>query len=162
MKTIPLTKGYVALVDDEDFDRVNARKWYAVITPWGDVYAKSMLSKKENPSTSRKSYAIHRFILGISDSNIEVDHIDGNTMNNSRNNLRIANSAENSRNRGKNKNNKSGYKGVYFHKNYGKWAALICVNYQKFNLGYFDTPEDAYEAYKIAALELHGDFAKTE
>lgn len=93
----------------------------------------------------------------------EVDHIDGNKLNNRIENLRSATTSQNQHNRTKYKNNTSGYKGVSF---YGKnkykcWGANIQVNGKQKHLGYFLTPEEAFAAYCKAALELHGEFANT-
>ena len=89
----------------------------------------------------------------------EVDHINGDKGDNRWCNLRLANHAENIRNSGVRPNNKLGLKGVYRSLN-GRYRARIKTNGKTTHLGYFDTPEEAHEAYKEAAQELHGDFAK--
>lgn len=91
----------------------------------------------------------------------EIDHINGIRDDNRFANLREATKAQNSRNCKTPKSNTSGFKGVYLHKNYNKWAARIRVNKKRKHLGYFDTPEEAYDAYVSAAEVLHGEFART-
>lgn len=91
-----------------------------------------------------------------------VDHINGNGLDNRRCNLRVCSHGENMRNRTMNRNNRSGYKGVYFDpdKNGRPWRAQIRANGRKHSLGRFDTAEQAYEAYQKAAERLHGEFAR--
>ena len=90
---------------------------------------------------------------------MEIDHIDGNGLNCARPNLRLATKSQNGVNRGKNKNNTSGYKGVQWSKQKNKWMATIWVKDKSEYIGYFDTRELAYEAYCQKAKELHGEFA---
>lgn len=93
----------------------------------------------------------------------DVDHIDRNPSNNSWSNLRLANKMENGRNRGANKNNTSGFKGVTLNKRAHpsrRWTAQIMHRRQHYNLGGFPTPEEAAAAYDAVAAQLHGEFAK--
>ncbi len=111
----------------------------------------------------KRTYNMHAVCFAIHHSrwaNGAVDHKDADTTNNKIGNLREATKAQNGRNRGENKNNTSGYKGVYYHKKSTKWRAIIGVNGEDRYLGYFHSPLDAYFAYCYAALELHGDFRK--
>ena len=111
-----------------------------------------------------KNKTIHRLVAETFIPNVEnktcADHKDGNKLNNNVHNLRWSSSSENSRNRAKNRNNTSGFKGVYFHKQRQKYYAKICLNGKSIHIGLFETAEDAFEAYKIKADELHGEFAK--
>jgi hypothetical protein len=111
-----------------------------------------------------KRYYVHRLIWimhnGAIPGDMEIDHKDGNPLNNHIENLRIANKSQNGCNRGKNKNNKSGFKGVMFYKAYNKWTAQIKINRKGKSLGYFDTPEEASIAYQNAAKLYHGEFSK--
>lgn len=86
----------------------------------------------------------------------EIDHINGNPSDNRFENLRQATHAENGKNRKKNKNNTSNFKGVGIHK--GRWRARIRVGYKLLDLGYFDTPEEAHAAYCLSAKQEHGEF----
>lgn len=92
----------------------------------------------------------------------QIDHKDGNSLNNAFDNLREADNSQNARNQSKPKNNTSGWKGVNWHKRVGKWYASIGFNGKKISLGYYDDVKEAAEAYIFAALELHGDFARFE
>jgi hypothetical protein len=91
----------------------------------------------------------------------EVDHKNLNPHDNRWENLRIATRSENGRNRRKQKNNTTGYKGACYDKSRGKYISIIAVNGVQKNLGRFDTAEQAHEAYCKAAAELHGEFART-
>lgn len=89
----------------------------------------------------------------------QIDHRDGNRANNAFGNLREATMLANSGNRGPNKNNRSGYKGVFAHGS--RWAAQISINGRHTHLGIFDDPAAAGAAYERAAREHFGDFART-
>lgn len=91
----------------------------------------------------------------------EIDHRDGNGLNNKWTNLREATSSQNGMNTKTPSNNTSGYKGVTLH--LGKyWRAQIWLNKKRIHLGFFPNPEAAHAAYCEAALELFGDFARFE
>ena len=108
--------------------------------------------------------SLHAAIIYLSDievpDNHQIDHHDGNTLNNLEDNLRICTFAQNSHNGKIRINNTSGWKGVYWHKNTKKWMALIIVNYKPIFLGYFDIKEDAAKAYNNAATKYFGEFAR--
>jgi hypothetical protein len=91
-----------------------------------------------------------------------LDHINGNPSDNRIENLRLATNAQNLANRGKNKNNTSGFKGVYLHNQTNKWVASIKHLGKKYSLGCYENASDAHQAYKKACVKLNGDFAKFE
>lgn len=159
MAEIQLTKGYVAIVDDEDFEGLSKFKWHVACSNFGKPYA----SRKPIAGENRKetNIRLHRFILRAKDGE-HVDHINGDTLDNRRCNIRVCTPAENMRNRPIQSNSTSGYKGVSWHKHRSKWRAQIKINGRKKHLGYFDNPKDAYMAYCLAAAELHGRFANTK
>jgi hypothetical protein len=89
----------------------------------------------------------------------QVDHRDHDTLDNTRANLRLATAVENSRNQRRSRNNRSGFKGVSFHKRAGKWHAQITTAGKRRHLGYFAAAETAAFAYNLAAVQHFGDFA---
>lgn len=149
---IPLTHGLVALVDDEDYERVVAAgKWQAY--PSRDTfYAKRSVKR---PDGVWRLIPLHTFLTGYD----LTDHHNGNGLDNRRDNLRPATHAENMRNRALQRNNTSGFKGVNWHSRSRKWKAQIRTNGSKRHVGMFGTPEEAARAYDEAAREFHGEFA---
>lgn len=158
MVEIKLTQGKVAFIDDADLETVSISKWCAHNKGRKTFYA---IGSSKAIDGKCKTIKMHRLILGITDPSVYVDHIDGNGLNNTRANLRVSSREENQRNRPRNKNNKSGFKGVYACKRSGKWIAKIMVDLKPVHLGRFDTPELAHDAYKAAAIKLHGNFCNT-
>jgi hypothetical protein len=158
MKEIQLTKGYVALVDDEDFERVNQYCWCAGITTHRDG-SKTVYAKRANNEVLA-FYCMHRLILGITDPQIEVDHEDHNGLNNQKYNLRVATSSQNQANAKVRSDNTSGFKGVCWHKQHEKWNARIQVNGTMLHLGLFTDPIEAAKSYDAAAVKYHGEFAR--
>lgn len=111
----------------------------------------------------RRNYLAHRlawFYVHGEWPTESLDHIDCNKINNAIANLRPASTAENLRNRGKNRNNKSGYKGVCFDRRDQRWRATIRVDRKLKHIGYFKDPADAHRAYEAAAAKYHGQFAR--
>lgn len=110
-----------------------------------------------------KSIPLHRLIMGVvGRKNIEVDHIDGNTLNNQRNNLRLCSRLENSFNRGVYKNNKSGHRGVSFNKRLNKWEVSIKCNGRSKYGGIFTDISSAINRYNQLATSLFGEFYNPE
>jgi hypothetical protein len=110
-------------------------------------------------------YRAHRLIWVIQTgawpaSDQHIDHIDGNPSNNVFSNLRLATVSLNMANAKRPSTNRSGYKGAYFKKNMGRYAAGIKVNQRVYHLGHFDTPEEAHAAYISAAERFFGEFAR--
>lgn len=156
-KEIRLTQGYVAIVDDDDFERFGNVKWQ--VRKDGTrrtIYAGRRVWLGNG---RRRNELLHRAILNAPEG-CEVDHIDGNGLNCQRYNLRLATPTENRRNRGKPMTNTSGYKGVYWDTIDRKWKAEICVGGgKKKTIGRFSTIEEAADAYRKAAEKYHGDYA---
>jgi hypothetical protein len=104
-------------------------------------------------------YFLHRMITNAAHGMV-VDHIDGNTLNNTRSNLRVCTQAENTRNRAKSQTASGKFKGVSFRKDIGKWRARIMINRKEISLGVFDSEVIAAKAYNDAAVIYHGVFSK--
>lgn len=102
---------------------------------------------------------MHRVLLGVGNEEF-VDHADGDGLNNRRYNIRIATPLENNRNIGPSKLNKSGFKGVSWYGQSGKWRAIISLNGKRISLGLHETKESAHAAYVEAAKKYHGEFAR--
>jgi len=127
-----------------------------------DLYIRIRESHGSQYAIAMKDYyprSIHRIIMGIDDSKIQVDHINGNGLDNRKKNLRLCNNTDNNRNKIKpNKNNTSGYRGVSYDKSRNKWCSCIEKNGKKFSKR-FDTPELAYEWYVDMNKKLYGEFS---
>lgn len=152
MKEIQLTRGMVAMVDDEDFERINAIKW--TLQKGGNTFY-AVNSRNNNT-------LMHRVILKAKKGEV-TDHINHNGLDNRKINLRLCTHSENLRHRKKHKNNDSGYKGVYADKKTKtpRYRAQIRVNKKKICIGSFGDPVDAAKAYDKAAKKYHGEFALT-
>ncbi len=106
---------------------------------------------------------MHRQILGLQfGDKREVDHIDGDGLNNTRANLRLCSSSQNKMNIGRRTDNKAGFKGVSWHNVMNKWRARIKINGKEIRLGYFNTPVEAAEVYRHNASKYHGEFARLD
>ena len=150
MKEIKLTQGQVALVDDSDYESLNAFKWYAMKN--GNVFY-----AVRNITVNGKQIKIlmHCDILGGKG----IDHIDHNGTNNQRYNLRFATQSENNMNQRKRANTSSKFKGVTWDKKTGKWVAHIKINGKLKYLGLFKNEIDGAKAYNAKAIEHFGEFA---
>ena len=151
MRTIELTQGYVASVDDADFDRVSAHRWCANKNRH-TVYA----YRKDG----RRTVYMHRFICGVTDPEVKVDHRNRNGLDNQRRNLRDCSNGQNSMNQRKRRDGVSSkFKGVCWHKRDRKFQADIRLNGRSKFLGMFVSELDAALAYDTAAREHFGEFA---
>lgn len=156
MKYIKLTKGKFAKVDDSDFEQVNQFRWFYV----GDDCRKGYAERKQaNGKYKQKVIRMHRFICDAPPE-FHVDHINGDTLDNRRENLRLCTRSQNLMNRGMPSSNTSGYKGVSRSKDCKKWRAQVKFEGATIYLGMFDTAKDAAVAYNETALKYHGSFAK--
>ena len=144
------------LVDPEDEWLLSSRDW--VVTNQSNSDRLHYVACGERIDGKYVMHLLHREILGATQGQI-VDHVNGNGLDCRRANLRICSHAENMRNRRMHKNNRSGQKGVW--KNGGRYVATIHANNVKHYLGTFKTAEEAGRAYSIAAVRLHGEFART-
>lgn len=147
-------KGDKFIFDIEDYDKVSKFCW--------SIDNKGYFLTHDYNNNYR-TIRLHRLIMDLTDSKLQVDHINHDVSDNRKSNLRIVTNGQNSQNRGLRKCNKSGVTGVYFYKPYGKWSARINVSdYHEKNLGYFDTFEEAVEARKKAEEKYYGEYAYTK
>lgn len=150
VRSIPLTRGLVAWVDQDDYEMVVTRKWYAQKTRRPGVFYAAFKQGGD-------SALMHRVVLGATKI---VDHINGNGLNNCRYNLRECSHSQNSANM-KVRSASSRFKGVAWHKASGKWKAQISPDGKTIYLGIHNDEADAARAYDMAALERFGEFAHT-
>lgn len=164
MKEVALTKGYVALVDDADFETLSKYAWGVVRNgSQRRLYAVTDLPVRDGslwPSGKprRRKLFMHRMLLG--EGSRLIDHKNGNGLDNRRENLRPAGQAQNLQNRGRPSNNTSGFKGVYWCRQTSRWAARVTAHGKTTNLGRHTSKVAAAIAYNIAAVQLHGEFVK--
>lgn len=155
-KEIPLTKGYVATVDAEDYEELSKRRWHVTFGGGQKCpYAARMLIVDGR----RRVMRMHEFLLDIPPG-FEVDHINGNSLDNRRGNLRVCTHRQNNCNRKGHRADQYGYKGLHWYKRCQCWTAQITVDGQKIHLGYFHSKLDAAAAYDKAAIKYFGEFAR--
>lgn len=134
--------------DKEDYEKIKDYCWRIV-----NGYPKT----STNVDSVHKDVMLHRFVLGITDPNVHIDHINCNKADARKSNLRICNQSQNGINRPVNKNNLTGYRGVG--KNGNGYMARIKKDGKTYYLGWFKTPEEAYAARMKAEKEMFGEFA---
>lgn len=152
MREIALSQGYVALVDDDDYERINQWKWRVLIKPH------TCYAVRHSAGGRWKMVSMHREILGIS-LPVLTDHRNGNGLDNRRSNLRACSCQENNQNSRSRLGSTSNFKGVSWNKWNQRWKAQIQVDRRTRFLGYFAVEAEAAEAYKTAATLLFGAFA---
>lgn len=148
MKQIPLSRGLLALVDDADYERVIAAGPWSARPSGQTVYAQRR--------HGRTTQQMHAFLTGWPN----VDHHNGDGLDNQRTNLRETTHAQNMANKRLYKNSTTGFKGVTQRKRDGRYQAQIQAGGHHRHLGYHDTAEAAARAYDAAACELFGEFAR--
>lgn len=157
---ILLTKGYEAVINVTDLPLVGGSNWSAQCKyrQDGSVVAVYAIRKVTSDGV-RRTERMHRILFGAADHQ-EVDHRDGNGLNNRRGNLRAATSSQNSQNRGLRNDNKSGVKGIWWNEKQGSWMAYIGVSGVRRHLGYFKEKQEAATAVDRARNALHGEFGR--
>ncbi len=158
--TVHLTQGLVALVSPEDWDRVSLHNWYTSKAVDGHTYVQTTI----NADGRKTKVTMHRFVMDMLDSNLWVDHINGNGLDNRRENLRPATPTQNGMNKRSTSNQRLGrFKGVREEPS-GKWSAQSRVPQQNgppltVRLGSYLSPDDAARAYDAATVHFFGDRA---
>ena len=160
MRTIPLTRGKHALVDNGDYQELLLHNWCAVPkknkvrTTWYAV-------RGDGGRKNRRTVYMHRQLLGVQKHAIKVDHRDGDGLNNQRSNLRVCTHGQNCMNSVKRVSTSSRFKGVYLHA-CGKWMAYITAHGKYHYLGLHRTEKEARAARSKVLTQLHGEFAFQE
>lgn len=144
--------GFTVSIDDEDYWMIE--KWHWMVRQLSKTAKRSYLIRKEHG----KSILFHREV-NKTPPGMVTDHIDHNTLNNKKSNLRTCTHGQNACNRELMRVNTSGYKGVCRSDSKHGWRARIKVNHQEIYLGAYKTKQEAYEAYRKAAIEIHGEYA---
>lgn len=169
MTEVPLSQGRVAIIDDEDAERVLAFKW----TYYYNRQNKKSYARRAvwaSPPAKQGTVYLHRFIVNAP-AGVQVDHRDNDGLNCQKSNLRVADNSQNHQNMKMPRTNTTGFKGVRFAKpkvspkgtvwQYKKpYSARIGVRGADYSLGTFATAEEAARAYDARARELHGEFAR--
>ena len=154
---VPLTKGYSAVIDAADARWVGEWNWCVHEMKRADGTVRAVYALRNDASCTRY---LHREILGPSAVGLEVDHIDGDGLNNRRANLRPALRAQNMHNQRRRKDNKSGVKGVSWLRRERLWVAAVYLHGKQKRIGYFSSLDEAAAAVATARARLHGDFAR--
>lgn len=156
-REISLSRGLVAIVDDEDYSFLSQFKWHVV---WSECtnsfYAETWLYK---PVKIREK--MHRLLLGLHKRDgKQIDHKNGNTLDNRRENLRVVNHSQNAMNRKLLSKSASGFRGVSYCKKTGKWKSRINLGGKEIWLGRFATIDDARSAAADARIKYYGEYAR--
>lgn len=157
MKKLKLNQGKYTVVDDEDFEWLSRTKW------WAAKYRRAFYvhGKRRVSTNNFKTLKIHIEIMkhhNLHKEGKQVDHINGDGLDNRKINLRMCTNSNNIKNRGLLSSNTSGYKGVT---RVGKrWRARLTSNRKVMSFGCYKTKLEAAKAYNEAALKHHGEFAR--
>jgi hypothetical protein len=143
-------QGSVALIDEEDLSVLSGFRWHLSAAGY---------AVRNLPGRGKGSVLMHRQILNAP-TGFEVDHVNGNRVDNRRSNLRLASHAENSRNQGRRSTNKSGSKGVHWDSSRRRWAVELKKDRRKIYVGRYSSIEAATAAYDVAVVKYHGSFAR--
>ena len=154
-------KGYDVKMDDENVHFVHEHAWFidSAIKRGKVYFFYNQHFTKDDGRRSTHHVYLHRLIMNTP-KELVTDHIDGDTLNCQKSNMRICTQAENNKNLKGPRTNTSGFKGVSWHKGHGRWRADINVNCHQKSLGLFDTPEEAYKAYCEAKKKYHGEYIR--
>lgn len=154
MEKIKLTQGQFAIVDDEDFEEINKHKWYSLFNKGTDSF---YAVRSDYSGEKKKLIRMHRQIMN-SQKEMHTDHINHNTLDNRKCNLRSCTNSQNQMNAKMRSDNTSGTTGVIWHKATKRWRGQIKINQKHAYLGYFKNKQDAINARKEAEIKYFGEF----
>ena len=149
-KSIPLTQGKFAIIDDDDYERISKHKW---------TFANAGYAYRKSPRPNPKALLMHRVVIRAKTGQ-EVDHINGDRLDNRKENLRFCTSSQNKANMKLRKDNTSGYKGVSLDKRDNVFQAYINVSGKRFSLGRHETAIEAAKVYNEAAKKYFGEYSR--
>jgi hypothetical protein len=152
---IKLTQNQKTIIDKEDWNKIKKINWHSAYDPTTKCFRVQGDIKKKN---KWKTVHLARIIMNVNNSLLEIDHINNNPLDNTKNNLRVCFGKDNKKNKRISKNNTSGFKGV--NKFGNKYICRIGIDGKRIFLGYFENKELAAKRYNIAAIKYHGEFAK--
>lgn len=150
---VPLTRGYEAIIDVADLHLIDGFNWTCLIGP------RAVYACRTGPRPKQQKIIMHRLLMG-NPKGLQVDHIDGDGLNNRRSNLRLATASQNMCNQRLTARNTSGFKGVSWHGRSAKWQSHIMLHGKSHNLGQFNCPTAAHFAYAKASRAMHGEFGR--
>lgn len=160
MRKIKLTQGFYALVDDNDYEELNQYNWhYAKQKDIGGYAVRTIYLGGGRKNAKCRSIMMHRVIMAPP-KGLFIDHINHDKLDNRRSNLRICTRAQNGANQNIRKNNKSGYKGVYWDKRRNTWIAQTSHDGRVIRFKYSKDIKAAVKAYDEGMKQLFGEFAK--
>lgn len=146
----------IVLIDAEDFEKISNFKWHVNYNKKNNYYIQANIYVNGKRTTK----SLHKIIMGDFKDKI-IDHINGNTLDCRKENMRFVTNQENSFNQKVSKNKKSSkHKGIYHNKKLNNWKVLIKYNYKNIYIGVFDTEQKAVNAYNEKAKELFGEYAR--
>ena len=149
---IQLSRGVWTVIGTADWDAVRSYTWF-VNDQRRNFYA---YANHKKPDGSRTTVKLHRLIAGV--GGLDVDHVDGNGLNNRRSNLRACSRSKNSRNQVVNRDTSSGIKGVSFNKRLSKWHSYIKLDGKRIHLGFFESKDEAAAFRRAAELKHDPEF----
>lgn len=158
---VPLTQGYEAIIDAEDVPMIIGRNWSAVVARRSNGLIRAVYAYRVDTCKGKqKTIRLHR-LINDTPFGMETDHVDGDGLNNRRENLRTATHSQNQHNQRIAAHNTSGVKGVSWDKSTQKWQALIKLMGKRKHLGLFATIDEASAAYAKESAALRGSFGRT-
>ncbi len=158
-KYMNLSQGQRTLVDDDTFEKVGHLKWYASFEGGGKWYAARRIWFGKDAQPKSRIQKLHRLIMGLDyGDKTNVDHINGDGFDNRKENLRACAHSDNQKNRTKQRDNKSGFKGVSWSKEKKMWAAQISYGGKHYAIGRFHDPAIAALCYDLVSAREHGEF----